>query len=134
MTPAAALYQFFANAIPGWSAYAETSVPSIAAGDAYDATFPYMTYHAPMSFFNSERTNHISVSINLWHYDTSEKVMNDAALALADAIGLGGITLPCDRGVVTLYRGDPFDTPMSDADNPKLKRRYINAFADWSII
>lgn len=142
MTPAAALYQFFASAIPGWSAYAETAVPSKAAGDAYDATFPYLTYSLPTSSFNF---GEVSVSVNLWDKKrgakqdgtqagtATEATMNAAAAALSDAIGRGGVTLPCDGGYIWLKRGTPFSQAMADED-VTIKRRYINIVAEYATI
>lgn len=132
MTPAAALYQFFANAIPGWGAYAETSVPSKAAGDAYDATFPYITYSLPTSSFGF---GEVSMSVNLWHKAAQgrkipETTMNDAAATLSDAIGRGGATLPCDGGYIWLKRGTPFAQAMPDED-VTIKRRYVNITAEY---
>lgn len=132
MTPAAALYQFFASAIPGWSAYSETAVPSQAAGDAYDAAFPYLTYSLPTSSFDF---GEVSIAVNLWHKAANnqkipETVMNDAANALSAAIGRGGVTLPCDGGFIWLKRGTPFAQAMQDEDTT-IKRRYINITAEF---
>ena len=134
MTPAAALYQFFANAIPGWSAYAETAVPSKAAGDAYDATFPYLTYSLPTSSLNF---GEVSISVNLWDKKrgtaqgtATEATMNDAANALSAAIGRGGVTLPCDGGFIWLKRGTPFAQALPDEDIT-IKRRYVNITAEY---
>lgn len=124
MTPAAALYQFFANAIPGWSAYAETAVPSKAAGDAYDAEFPYITYSIPLSSHGRE----VIGSVNLWSKSDTEKTMNDAANALLNAIEYGGFMIPCDGGGIWM-RGDTID-PM-DSGEIGIKRRHITVYASY---
>ena len=127
MTPAAALYHFFSTAVEGWEAYPETSVPSKAAGYDTDAAFPYMTYSIPTSAFNA---GEVSASVNLWHRTRSESVMNDAADALYDAIGRGGVRISFDGGFVWLKRGSPFAQAIAETD-PKIKRRYVNLTAEW---
>ena len=127
MTPAAALYQFFASAVPGWDAYPETAVPSKAAGDAQDAAFPYLTYSNATSAFDE---GEVGLSVNLWARTDSEKTMNDAASALSAAIGRGGATLACDGGYIWLKRGTPFAQAMADEDTA-IKRRYINITAEY---
>lgn len=140
MTAAAALLDFFSRAIPGWSAYVETGVPSKAAGDAYDATFPYLTYSFPTSSFNF---GEVSISVNLWDKKrgasqggsqtgtATEATMNAAAATLSAAIGRGGVTLPCDGGYIWLKRGAPFSQAMPDED-VTIKRRYINVIAEYA--
>ena len=127
MTKSAALYAFFNNAIPGFSAYLETAVPSRAAGDDHDAALPYLTYTNPISTFDA---GEVPVTVNLWARSTGEKTLNDAVETLSGAIGRGGITLSCDGGYIWLKRGSPFAQSIQDPD-PKIKRRYINITAEY---
>lgn len=143
MTPAAALLDFFSNAIINhdeteaeegtvkqhWDAYPETSVPSKAAGHSYDASFPYLTYNAP---FDPDYERNVSIAVNLWDYTLSEKTMNDAVSELSNAIGNGGEQILCDGGCIWLRRGTPFSQAIPDND-PKLKHRYINITAAYHI-
>lgn len=121
LTPAAALYQFFASAVTGWDAYPENAVPSKAAGYDHDATLPYLTYNIPYTSHGGE----VAGSVNLWHKTTSEKSLNAAATELLDAIGYGGTKLPCQGGCLWIKQGTCI--PM-DSGDIHLKRRYINVY------
>lgn len=139
-TPAAALYNFFSSAIPGWGAYAETAVPSKAAGDGADAAFPYLTYSLSTSSFDA---GEVAIAVNLWgkkrvekpdgQSGETEQTMNAAAAALSAAIGRGGVTLPCQGGMLWLKRGTPFAQSMPD-DNVTIKRRRVNLVAEFATI
>lgn len=83
MTKAAALYQFFSGF--GMPAYAASSVPE-------DVTFPYLTYELSTSAWNG---GEVGLTVNLWFYTTSEAVPNAKAQELSEAIGYGGVTIPC---------------------------------------
>lgn len=131
MTAAAALYKFFSSAVSVdgafWDAYPEDAVPSKAAGYDHDAAFPYLTYSLATSSLDA---GEVSLSVNLWHKTQSEKRMNAAASALSDAIGRGGVTIPCDGGTLWLKRGTPFAQAMPDED-VTIKRRYINVVCEY---
>lgn len=125
MTAAAALLDFFSSAVPGWSAYVETGVPSKAAGGDADAAFPYITYSIPLASHGKK----VIGSVNLWHRTTSEQIMNDAATALLDAIGYGGSTIPCDGGCLWI-NSDNEAKPM-DSGEIGIKRRYITVYVSY---
>ena len=118
MTKGAALQSFFNSIMP---AYAETSVPD-------DAAFPYLTYQLALNAWDSGET---ALSINMWFYTTSEAVPNAKTQELSDAIGYGGVTLPCDGGFIWLKRGSPWCQNLQDDTDQNIKRRYINVTAEY---
>lgn len=112
MTKGEALYAFLNSfSIP---AYTSTSVPS-------DADFPYITYD---SVFDSWG-NKVALYVNLWYRTESESIPNAKAREISDAIGYGKYIL-CDGGAIFLQRGTPWCQALSDPDDAKIKRRYIN--------
>ena len=119
MTKAAALYQFFSGF--GMPAYAASSVPD-------DVIFPYLTYELTTSAWDG---GEVGLTVNLWFYTTSEAVPNTKAQELSDAIGYGGVTLPCDGGFIWLKRGSPWCQSLQDDTDKNIKRRYINITAEY---
>ena len=118
MTKGTALQSFFNSIMP---AYTETSVPD-------DAAFPYLTYQLSLNAWDSGET---ALSINMWFYTTSEAVPNAKTQELSDAIGYGGVTLPCDGGFIWLKRGSPWCQNLQGDTDPNIKRRYINVTAEY---
>ena len=118
MTKGAALQSFFNSIMP---AYTETSVPD-------DADFPYLTYQLSLNAWDNGET---ALSINMSFYTTSEAVPNAKAQELSDAIGYGGVTLPCDGGFIWLKRGSPWCQNVREDTDPNIKRRYINVTAEY---
>lgn len=118
MTKGAALQSFFDGIM---TSYAETAVPD-------DATLPYLTYDFVTSSWGNGEVN---LPVNMWFRTTSEKEPNAAVERLSKAIGLGGVQLPCDDGVIWLKRGSPWAQSMSDETDKTIKRRYINVTAEY---
>lgn len=119
MTKAAALYKFFSSF--GMPAYAASSVPD-------DVIFPYLTYELITSAWGGEE---VGLTVNLWFYTTSEAIPNAKAQELSNAIGLGGVMLPCDGGAIWLKRGSPWCQSLKDETSPTIKRRYLNVTAEY---
>lgn len=116
MTKEAALHLFFNSfGIPGHPA---SSVP-VEPGDKY------LTYELKTSGFDE---GEVSLTVNLWFYTDSEEAINAKTRELTQAIGAGGLTLPCDGGFIWLKRGSPWCQNLSDGD---FKRRYINMTAEY---
>lgn len=118
MTKGEALQQFFSQFI---TAYPSTAVLE-------DAEFPYLTYELITSAWDG---GEVGLTVNLWFYTTSEAVPNAKAQELSDAIGYGGVTLPCDGGFIWLKRGSPWCQNLQDDTDPNIKRRYINVTAEY---
>ena len=118
MTKGAALQAFFSRFM---DAYAASAVPD-------DVTFPYLTYELITSAWD---WGEVGLTVNLWFYTTSEAVPNAKAQELSDAIGYGGVTLPCDGGFIWLKRGSPWCQNLQDDTDKNIKRRYINVTAEY---
>ena len=118
MTKGAALQSFFDSIM---TAYASSAVPE-------DATLPYLTYELITSAWNG---GEVGLTVNMWFRTTSEKEPNAAVDKLSKAIGLGGVFLHCDDGVIWLKRGSPWAQSLTDETDKTIKRRYINVTAEY---
>ena len=118
MTKGAALQTFFSQFM---DAYAASAVPE-------DVTFPYLTYELITSAWDG---GEVGLTVNMWFRTTSEKEPNAAVDKLSKAIGLGGVQLPCDDGVIWLKRGSPWAQSLTDETDKTIKRRYINVTAEY---
>lgn len=119
MTPEAALHSFFSGF--GIPAYAATSVPD-------DAELPYLTYELSTGAFGDAES---PVYAGLWYRTTSEAVPNAKAHEVSEALGRGGVMLPCDGGAVWLKRSAPFSQSMADDTDSGIKRRYLLMTAEF---
>ena len=118
MTKGAALQSFFDSIM---TSYAESSVPD-------NATLPYLTYELITSAWGG---GEVGLTVNMWFRTTSEKEPNVAVDKLSKEIGLGGVQLPCDDGVIWIKRGSPWAQSLTDATDKTIKRRYINVTAEY---
>lgn len=118
MTKGAALQSFFDSIM---TSYAASSVPE-------NATLPYLTYELITSAWNG---GEVGLTVNMWFRTTSEKEPNAAVDKLSKAIGLGGVFLHCDDGVIWLKRGSPWAQSLADATDKTIKRRYIIVTAEY---
>ena len=118
MTKGAALQSFFDSIM---TSYASSAVPD-------DATLPYLTYELITSAWDG---GEVGLTVNMWFRTTSEKEPNAAVDKLSKAIGLGGVFLHCDDGVIWLKRGSPWAQSLTDATDKTIKRRYINVTAEY---
>lgn len=115
MTAEAAIYQWL-NGF-GIPAYAATAVPST-------AQFPYITYELVLGAWGDTEVN---MPVNVWYRTDSEAVPNAKVREIADALGLGGTTIECDRGKVWLKKGSPWaQAVLVEGEDDRIKRRYVN--------
>lgn len=119
MTKSQALQTFFSSF--GMTAYTSTSVPD-------DVIFPYLTYDLITGAWGDEQA---AITVNLWFYTESEAIPNAKAEEISKKIGLGGITIPCDDGIIWIKRGSPWCQSLPDETNKTIKRRYINITVEY---
>lgn len=119
MTKSQTLQTFFSSF--GITAYTSTSVPG-------DVIFPYLTYDLITGSWGDEQA---AITVNLWFYTESEAIPNAKAEEISKKIGLGGITIPCDDGIIWIKRGSPWCQSLTDETNKTIKRRYINVTAEF---
>lgn len=118
MTKAAALQNFFDKFL---SSYAASAVPD-------DVVFPYLTYELITSAWEE---GEVGLTVNLWYYTTSEAIPNAKVQEISKSIGISGVVLSCDEGLIWLKRGSPWCQSLRDDTDHMIKRRYINVTAEY---
>lgn len=123
MTPEAAIHQFLSGFdIP---AYASTATPS-------DAEFPYLTYDLVLGDWLSGEVN---MPVNLWYRTDSEAEPNAKVREISATIGLGGVSVKCDDGMLWFKKGSPWaQSVLVEGEDDKIKRRYININIEYLLI
>ena len=121
MTKEAALQAFFEQFLPS---YAASAVPE-------DVEFPYLTYELITSAWEE---GEVGLTVNLWYYTTSEATPNAKAREISQAIGPGGVQIPCDGGSIWLTRGAPWCQSLTDSTDTQIKRRYLNVTANYNTL
>lgn len=120
MTPEAAIYEFL-NGF-GIPAYPSSSVPE--RNDPEWQGFPYITYDLVLGSWMQPEAN---VPVNVWYRGDSEAAPNAKVREMSEAIGLGGVTVPCDGGMLWIKRGTPWAQAVTvEGEDEKVKRRYVN--------
>lgn len=115
MTPEAAIHRFMGSF--GIPAYTESSVPD-------DAAFPYITYALALGELLGPETN---MAVNVWYRTESEAQPNAKVREMFTRIGMGGVTLPCDGGLIWVKRGSPWAQALTvEGEDEMVKRRYVN--------
>ena len=123
MTQEAAIQTFLGGF--GIPAYATASVPD-------DAEFPYITYDLTVGTWGSGESNLV---VNAWFRTDSEAIPNAFVRVVSNAIGIGGVTLPCDGGMLWVKRGVPWSQAvLATGDDEKVKRRYLNIDIEFLVI
>lgn len=122
MTPEAAIYQYLNEF--GIPAYAATATPS-------DAEFPYITYDLVLGDWLSGEVN---MPVNVWYRTDSEAEPNAKVRQIANSLGLSGITILCDNGMLWLKKGSPWAQAVRvEGEDDKVKRRYINVNVEYLV-
>lgn len=123
MTPEAAIYRFF-NGF-GIPAYASSSVPD-------REPFPYITYDLVLGEWDGGES---MLTANVWYRTESEAEPNAKVREMSSAIGLSGVTLPCDGGMLWLKRGTPWAQAVNvSGEDEQVKRRYLNIDIEYLTI
>lgn len=123
MTPEAAIYQFMNEF--GIPAYPDSSVPD-------DAEFPYITYSLTLGEFLEPEVN---MPVNVWYRTESESAPNAKVREMFTRIGPGGVTVPCDDGMLWVKRGSPWAQALAISEEDEMvKRRYVNINLEFFIM
>ena len=91
------------KALHAWFLQFLTAYPASSVPD--DAVFPWLTYE---------------LITGAW--DSGE---------ISDAIGLGGVFVPCDDGAIWIKRGSPWCQNVRDDSDANIKRRYLNITVEY---
>lgn len=123
MTPEAAVYTFLSSF--GIPAYAASSVPD-------QATFPYLTYDLVVGEWGGFEVN---MPVNVWYRTESEAEPNAKVREIAATIGLGGVTVACDGGMLWFKKGSPWAQAVTiEGEDEKVKRRYVNINIEYLVL
>lgn len=115
MTPEAAIYSFLSSF--GIPAYASTSTPA-------EAEFPYITYDLVLGEWGEPEVN---MPVNIWYRTDSEALLNAKVRQISERVGEGGVTVPCNGGMLWLKKGTPWAQAVRvEGEDEKVKRRYVN--------
>ena len=115
MTPEAAIYQFLSGF--GIPAYASSSVPA-------QAEFPYLTYDLVTGVWDEGEVN---MTVNVWYRGESEAAPNAKVHEIGQAIGHGGVQLPCYGGTLWVKKGSPWAQSLAiEGEDDMVKRRLLN--------
>jgi hypothetical protein len=119
MTPEAAIQTFLSGF--GMPAYATASVPDM-------AEFPYISYDLSIGDWYEEA----NLTANVWFKTTGEATPNAKVREIGRAIGHGGVTLPCDGGMIWVKKGSPWAQAMTiEGEAENVKRRYLNITLEY---
>lgn len=121
MTKEAVLQFFFEHL--GLTAYQEDAVP---AGENRPS-YPYLTYEVATGSWDEP----IPLSVNLWYRSTSWTAANAMARHIAETITMGGVTLPCDGGMIWITRGNPFARSSGDDSDDIIRRKILNVTVEF---
>ena len=117
MTKGEAIQAFFSQFL---TSYPASAVPQ-------DVVFPWLTYELVTGSWGD---GDVDMQVNLWYYTMSEAEPNAMAERMAQAVGHGGMLLPCDDGAIWVKRGSPWCQSVPDADKA-VKRRLINLSVEF---
>ena len=120
MTQADTIQQFFSRFL---TAYESTVVPE-------DAAFPRLTYNLVTGSWEQQAP----LRVDLWYRSINLGAINAKADEIGNAIGQGGVILPCDGGALWVRKGSPFAQTVLVPDDPAVKRKYINVIVEFLTI
>lgn len=104
-----------------WPAYNENSVPD-------NVTFPYITY----SLSTDSLGGIVSLNASLWDRSNSwERLSLKSDEIARDIKEHGHRVLKLDDGYVWLTGGTPFAQRLSDPEDTKIKRIYLNVLGEF---
>lgn len=115
-----ALYKFWSGF--GLNAYEQNNVP-------YDVIMPYITYNESIGSIGST----VTLTGSLWYFDEDGDRLDivDKTNEIAEAIGLGGMTVKYDDGMLWVTKGTPFAQAMDDPQDTRIKRMVLNLSAEY---
>jgi hypothetical protein len=65
--------------------------------------------------------------VNVWYRGESEAAPNAKVREMFQAIGMGGVCVACDGGMLWIKRGSPWAQAVTiEGEDEMVKRRYVN--------
>lgn len=105
----------------GIPAYPRTAVPD-------DAKMPYITYDVIESDWTDVPT---SQTVQIWYKSDSEAAPSAKAKEIKNAIGYGGVRIPCDDGSIWLRKGSPWCINTNAEGDNSIKLRQLNVTLEY---
>lgn len=118
MDKAQALHQFWSGF--GVAAYDANTVPST-------ATYPRLTYEASMDSFDDP----VYLTASIWYRSTSWAEISQKAQEISESIGMGGVTIPYDGGMLWVTRSAPFVQRLNDPDDSMIRRILLSVACEY---
>lgn len=125
MTKAEAIQAFFERFMD--RAYEASTVPD-GTGGKPPPDYPYLTYGLADGDWN---TGAVAMQADLWYRSLKLGAINAKTDEIGEAVGLGGVMLPCAAGAIWVKKGTPFAQTMSDPNDAMVKRKYINLTVEF---
>ena len=73
--------------------------------------------------------------MNIWYRTDSEAEPNAKVREISQTLGLGGVTVQCDDGVIWLKKGSPWaQSVFVEGEDEKIRRRYVNINAEFLVV
>ena len=120
MTKQEALHTFWSGF--GLTAYEQNNVP-------FDVIMPYITYSESIGSIGD--TNLLTASLWYFNEDDSRTEVVAKANEIDEALGLGGMTVKYDNGMLWVKKGSPFAQAMDDPQDQRIKRMVLNVSAEY---
>lgn len=117
MNKAQAIHSFWSSF--GYPAYDSSTVPE-------DAGFPRITYDVVSDSFGET----VLLGASIWDRNMSWVRAEEIAEDISELVGMGGLNVAYDNGMLWLKRGAPFAQRMSDPDD-SIRRIVINIEAEY---
>lgn len=123
MTPEAAVCEWLSGfSVP---VYAATATP-------HDAEFPYITYDLVEGEWGGGEVN---MPVNVWYRTDTETEPNAKVREISHALGIGGVTVKCDGGMLWFKKGSPWAQAVRvEGEDEKVKRRYVNINVEYLVL
>lgn len=96
--------------------YEENSVP-----DQDKVIFPYITYEAIISSFDTD----YQATASVWSRSFSWLAADTLANEIFDHLKDGGVTVPYDGGMIWITADTPFAQKMGDPEDDRIKRNRL---------
>lgn len=105
----------------GWAAYDEGTVPD-------DASIPRITYSVSVDILDRP----VMLTASLWDISYSWETVTKKAAEISKALrDMYPPAIPFEGGRIYLTPGQPFAQRMSDSNDDKIRRIYLNLEAEY---
>ena len=122
MDSAQAIHSFWSGF--GLPAYDENTTPD-------NVSFPYITYELTLDNITG---GNISLSASLYYKSYSWSEITKKSDEIFKKIGLGGVIIQVDDGVIWIKTGTPFSRRMDEPNDDSIRRVVLNISVEFLTI